>query len=265
MMTTRRLVWCFSVLLIAACSTGTQHSKDGKPLHPITAEQVVDAVPRPDPVLAAGNTSPYTVNGVQYQVLSSATGYRERGIASWYGKKFHGRMTANGEIFDAYAASAAHRSLPLPTYVRVTNLENGRSVILRANDRGPFHSDRIIDLSYGAAVKLGFAEQGTVAVEVEAIAVEGVTDLRADPHLGDWKSDYRYLQVGSFSQRSSATSLQQQLRSQLIAAVEVSPFQMRGNDWYRVRVGPVADRRQLLALQEQLQELGYQSVKLVAD
>ena len=107
-----------------------------------------DAVPRADPILEAGNRSPYTVNGRSYRVLENHSGYRERGIASWYGTKFHGQKTSNGEIFDLYQATAAHKTLPIPSYVRVTNELNGRSVVLRVNDRGPFHSDRVIDLSY---------------------------------------------------------------------------------------------------------------------
>jgi rare lipoprotein A len=252
--------WLLLVLLLGACSSGPFEAADG-PLHPIEPGAVADAIPRPDPVLRAGNTSPYRVNGEVYTVLPSSTGYRERGIASWYGRKFHGRKTANGEIFDAYAASAAHRSLPIPGYVRVTNLENYRSIVVRVNDRGPFHSDRIIDLSYGAAIKLGFAEQGTAPVEVVAIDIEGVEDLRADPNLTDWKSDYRYLQVGSFGEQASAHRLQRQLLAQLDAPVEVSQFSLRGNAWYRVRVGPVSDRQQLVALQQQLELLGYIHVK----
>jgi rare lipoprotein A len=230
---------------------------DGKPLRAIAATDVVEAQPRPEPVLAAGNTSPYIVNGVQYQVLDSSRGYREQGIASWYGRKFHGGSTANGEIFDAYAASAAHRSLPLPSYARVTNLSNYRSIIVKVNDRGPFHSDRLIDLSYGAAVALGFSEQGTARVEVIALSVDGAEDLRADPALATWKSDYRYLQVGSFGAAESAHSLQRKLRGLTDAEVTVSEIQLRGSAFYRVRIGPLADRAQLLVLREELLELGY--------
>ena len=247
--------------LLSACASYSPSLSDGAPLVPITAAQVRDAKPRPDPVLAAGNTSPYEVAGKRYWVMPSAAGYRERGVASWYGRKFHGRKTANGEIFDAYSATAAHRSLPIPAYVRVTNLDNNRSMIVRVNDRGPFHPERIIDLSYGAAVKLGFADQGTTRVEVEAISVEGVADLRRSPGLAEWKSDYRYLQVGSFSRRDGAERLRQDLLSQLTARVEIVEHYQGGQALYRVRVGPVADRHQLLALQVELQGLGFLDVK----
>jgi rare lipoprotein A len=260
----RLLAW-LAVLILSACSIGSRESADGKPLRAISAADVVDAQPRPESILAAGNTSPYTVDGVEYQVLASSRGYRERGIASWYGRKFHGRNTANGEVFDAYAASAAHRSLPLPSYARVTNLGNYRSIIIRVNDRGPFHSDRLIDLSYGAAVSLGFSEQGTATVEVIALSVDGSEDLRADPALATWKSDYRYLQVGSFGAADSARSLQRKLSGLTDAAVTVREIQLRGSAFYRVRIGPLADRAQLLALREELIELGYTGVKPVPE
>ena len=156
-------------------STGVS---DGEPLRSITAAQVEDAIPRPDPILSAGNKSPYTVLGKSYTILDDVSGYRERGIASWYGSKFNGRKTSNGEIFDLYLATAAHKTLPIPCYAKVTNLNNGKTVIVRVNDRGPFHSERLIDLSYGAAVKLGYMEQGTAPVEVEVLDIAGVDDRR---------------------------------------------------------------------------------------
>lgn len=252
-------------LLLAACSSAPPRGGDGKPLREISAADVAEAELTAAPVLAAGNTSPYRVDGVEYQVLASGHGYRERGVASWYGRKFHGRKTANGDIFNAYAATAAHRSLPLPSYVRVTNLENYRSMIVRVNDRGPFHADRIIDLSYGAAVKLGYAEQGTARVEVVAISVEGAEDLRTDPRFSNWRSDYRFLQVGSFSEKRSAVALQQQLAVQLSAVVAISEFQGDDGVWYRVRVGPLEDRGELQEIQAQLSQLGYFNVRAMPE
>jgi rare lipoprotein A len=117
--------------------------------------------PKPDPILAVGNMSPYVIDGVTYEVIKEHRSYQERGIASWYGAKFTGHETSNGELYDVYQPSAAHKSLPIPCYARVTNLENGKSIVVRVNDRGPFHSDRLIDLSYAAAVKLGYMEKGT--------------------------------------------------------------------------------------------------------
>ncbi|MDO5609828.1 MAG: septal ring lytic transglycosylase RlpA family protein [Pseudomonadota bacterium] len=133
----------------------------------------VDAIPEPDvvhlPRSRIGNRSPYSVLGKSYTVLDDHSGYVERGRASYYGNKFHGRRTSNQEVYDMYAFSAAHRNLPLPSFARITNLDNGKSVVVRVNDRGPFHSDRLIDLSYAAAVKLGFREAGTANVEVRAL------------------------------------------------------------------------------------------------
>src|SRR5690606_2164274 len=146
------------------------HIKDTVPDH----IPDVDSIPEPEvadePRSAYGNRSPYKVLGKTYTVRDSAEGYVERGIASYYGNKFHGRRTSNLEVYDMYAFTAAHRSLPLPSFVRVTNLENGRSVVVRVNDRGPFHGDRLIDLSYAAAVKLGYRDKGTARVEVRGLS-----------------------------------------------------------------------------------------------
>jgi rare lipoprotein A len=259
--------------IVAACSGSPQYSVDSKPGYEVTADQVYEAVPRAEPIRRAGNTSPYEVLGETYEVLSTAQGYRVEGRASWYGRKFHGRPTANGETFNMYAATAAHRSLPIPTYARVTNLDNGRSMIVKINDRGPFHSSRIIDLSYGAAVKLGFSEHGTAAVVVEALDVGTVDDQRLDSAqgmaAGETPNPYRYLQVASFSEQARARGLQQRLRDQLdqtgesVAAVFVSEVIVDDASRYRVRIGPVADRDRLVALQDELQSLGYPLVRMM--
>jgi rare lipoprotein A len=137
----------------------------------------VDCIPEPvvtaEPRSPVGNRSPYTVLGKRYEVLDRVDGYQEQGIASYYGAKFHGRRTSNQEVYDMYAFTAAHKSLPLPSFARVTNLENGRSVVVRVNDRGPFHEGRVIDLSYAAAVKLGITQRGTGRVEVRALTPDG--------------------------------------------------------------------------------------------
>ncbi len=229
-----------------------QDAYDGAPLRHIEPEDVTDAVPRPDPILWAGNKSPYTVNGVTYQVISDHADYRARGIASWYGTKFHGHETSNGERYDLYQATAAHKTLPIPCYARVTNLDNGRSVVVRVNDRGPFHSDRLIDLSYAAAVKLGYMEVGTARVEVEAIDIAGVDDRR-DSIAGD----YRFLQLGAYSSADKARSLQDQLQALLAPPVFISEVQTGENLLYRVRVGPMTAAGELQTVQEQLRTAGY--------
>lgn len=242
-------------LLLNACTAPPElpQVSDGAPLKSIHPDDVADAVPRPDPILAAGNKSPYTVNGVTYEVLADVSNYREQGIASWYGTKFDGRKTSNGEIFDLYQATAAHKTLPIPCYARVTNLRNGRSIIVRVNDRGPFHSDRLIDLSYGAAVKLGYMELGTAPVEVEVLQLAGIDDRRDAPG-----SHYRYLQLGAFGSLSSAQRLQAELEPLLGAPVFVTEVHSGDSLLYRVRVGPVASNDELVAVQEQLQAGGYQ-------
>jgi len=143
--------------------------QDGGPVRAVDLSSVAEPVPRWEPRSRYGNPPEYTVFGKSYRVLPTADGYVERGMASWYGTKFHGQYTSSRELYDMYAMTAAHRSLPLPTYVRVTNLQNGRSTVVRVNDRGPFHSDRIIDLSYAAAYKLGIVQSGTAMVEVRAL------------------------------------------------------------------------------------------------
>ncbi len=225
---------------------------DFAPLRPISPDEVFDAVPQADPLLAVGNMSPYVVDGVSYEVLDNYRGYREQGIASWYGAKFSGHETSNGELYDVYLPSAAHKSLPIPSYVRVTNLDNGQSLVVRVNDRGPFHSDRLIDLSYAAAVKLGYMEKGTARVEVAVIDVIGVDDRRDDAY-----GMYRYLQLGAFGKEATARTLMQELQALLSAPVFISQVDAGGTLLYRVRVGPVDDTNQLLALQQQLQDSGY--------
>lgn len=246
-------------LVLAACTSRLPTEvTDSAPPQPIAAGQVADAVPRADPILAAGNKSPYTVNGVTYQILDDYRGYRERGTASWYGSKFHGRKTSNGEIYDLYAATAAHKTLPIPTYARVTNLDNGRSVVVRINDRGPFHGDRLIDLSYGAAVKLGYMEQGTAPVEVALIDVPGVDDRR-----GLSGSGYRYIQLGAFGDEAAAHRLRDSLQSQLAAPVAVTPVQSGERLLYRVRLGPVASESELKSWQQQLRAAGFDAGQLL--
>jgi rare lipoprotein A len=229
-----------------------QRAQDGAPPLPIAPADVLDAVPGPDPILSVGNASPYTVNGITYEVLDDHRSYKVKGTASWYGAKFHGHKTSNGEIYDLYLASAAHKTLPIPCYARVTNLGNGKSIVVRVNDRGPFHSDRVIDLSYGAAVKLGYMEAGTAQVEVQVVEVIGADDRR-DSVAGD----YRFLQLGAYSTEGSALRLQDTLQALLAPPVFVSEVQSGENLLYRVRIGPMTDAGELETVQKQLLAAGY--------
>ena len=227
--------------------------QDYAPKKSIVPQDVTDAEVRPDPILSLGNGSPYVIDGLSYTVLKEYENYSAQGIASWYGAKFSGHRTSNGELYDLYKPSAAHKSLPIPSFARVTNLENGRSIVVRVNDRGPFHEDRLIDLSYAAAVKLGYMEKGTARVEVEVIPVPGVEDRR-DPIYGD----YRFLQMGAFGDEALAVALRAELEPLLSAPVFVSPVEIEGRMLYRVRVGPVDDAHHLVTVQQVLDELGYQ-------
>ena len=216
-----------------------------------------DAVPQNEPAPTRGNRSPYRVKGQTYTVLPTADDYVEEGIASWYGMKFHGRQTANGDIYDVFAATAAHRSLPIPSYVRVTNLRNQRTVVLRVNDRGPFHDSRLIDLSYGAALALGFAESGTTPVRVEAVTPPG-----HEPQQRSAAERYRYLQLGAFKSLQTAERVSQAAADHqgweypmAITAVDV-----RGQRLHRVRVGPFDNPSALQRAQDILEAGGYSAL-----
>ena len=163
------LALCILVLLVISACSSLRKSPDGQPIINKPADLPTDQVPRVEPLSKYGNPSSYVVFGKTYHTLPSSKGFVQRGIASWYGKKFHGRRTSSGETYDMYGMTAAHTQLPLPTYVQVTNLKNGKQVVLRVNDRGPFHGNRVIDLSYTAAIKLGIVKEGTGLVEVRAL------------------------------------------------------------------------------------------------
>ena len=176
------LLAAFMVTALAACTLGPRRGghEDGPGAGNL--DRIADARPRSEP-LNRGANSPYTALGRKYVPHQSLTPYRQRGVATWYGRKFHGKPTSSGERYDMYAMTAAHTLLPIPSYVRVTNLSNGRSIVVRVNDRGPFHPERIIDLSYAAAYKLGFVNAGSVRVEVEAILPRSSAAAREPPAL----------------------------------------------------------------------------------
>jgi rare lipoprotein A len=286
----RLLLLCVVSLYLVACSTTENRvptlivSTDNNDSAP-TSQQNVNSIPevQPKPVkrTRAGNKSPYTVLGQTYTLLAESKGYQERGNASWYGTKFHGRRTANGEVYDMWAMTAAHKTLPIPSYVRVTNIENGRSLIVLVNDRGPFHSDRIIDLSYGAAVKLGFAEKGVTKVDVI-----DVTPVAAQPVISQSAgnvvapavsvpskkppkatstsastSHAGYFQVAAFQQLKKANKLKAKLTGLLSSPVYVVPNQ--DNTWYRVRVGPIANTQMMSEARQILSEQGIKKPQLI--
>jgi len=227
-----------------------------------------DQVPRVEPLSKYGNPSSYVVFGKTYYTLPSSQGFVQRGVASWYGKKFHGKRTSSGEPYNMFDMTAAHTQLPLPTYVQVTNLKNGKQVVLRVNDRGPFHGNRIIDLSYTAATKLDIVREGTGLVEVRAldprnyrltqksIVGEGSNvNMSAEPvNIEEKQTVYIddstitvstqgpqvFVQVGSFSERENADQLKNQLSELNLGEVIISSVVKNSKQLHRVRIGPLA-------------------------
>lgn len=256
-----------TALLLGGC--GGSEPRDSAPRsHPVDLAGVPDAVPRVEPRSRYGNPRSYTVHGQRYHVRSASNGYRERGIASWYGNKFHGRRTSSGETYDMYAMTAAHRSLPLPTYARVTNLQNGRQVVLRINDRGPFHDNRLIDLSYVAAWKLGIVAKGTGYVEIEALDPRAPAPSRPAPETrqaSNGGAPRMYLQTGSFSNWTNAERLKGRLAPVAGRPIEIHSAVVGGRTTYRVRVGPIDDVDQADRLAQRFTELGLETPRIVLE
>ena len=252
-----------------AARNGGRYSQDrdstpGGP--PPDLSRIPEPQPKVEPRSQYGNKSPYTVLGESYRVLPSASGYAERGIASWYGNKFHGYTTSTFEKYDMYAYSAAHKTLPLPSYARVTNLENGRSVIVRVNDRGPFVQNRIVDLSYVAAVKIGVWPKGTAMVEVRAINPDAPDEsFRGSPEHrdggaaaapGKTPKPLLYLQVGAYGDRANAENAAAKLRAARLGDVRIVEARVGGKAVQRVRLGPVRDVAEADRLTPQVRALG---------
>ena len=259
------LVLLTITIVLSAC--GRSPTIDGAPRGSVDVASISDAQPKVEPRSRYGNPSSYTVFGKRYYPLGTSDGYRERGIASWYGTKFHGRRTSSGDDYDMYAMSAAHKTLPLPTYVRVINLENRRSVVLRVNDRGPFHANRIIDLSYTAAWKLGILAKGTGYVEVVALdprSPEPVIVKKATPSPA-MEAVQLYLQTGSFSVRANAEQMKWRMQSVSGGPVNIEPVQIGGKTTYRVRVGPIANVTKADRLAQQIADLGLETPRIVIE
>jgi len=240
-----------SLLLLAGCAGKKPKPggiADGPSSRHLRAGDIADAVPRDEPLARYGNQSPYTVLGKTYTVLPTSKGYHERGIASWYGRKFQGRRTSSGERYDMHLATAAHKSLPLPTYAEVTNLENGKKVTVKINDRGPFHAGRIIDLSYAAAIRLGVDKTGTARVDVRAIDVKSRRQAAAKIPGGS------FLQVGAFSKRKTARALAGKMLAAQLKPVSVQ----KRHGLYKVWIGPYASDAEIDAITRRVIELGYE-------
>ncbi len=222
---------------------------------PPDLEQIPDAVPRHEPRSRSGNAPVYEVFGKTYRVMDTADDFRERGSASWYAKKFHGRTTASGERYDMFAMTAAHKSLPLPCYVRVTHLENGRSVVVKVNDRGPFHPGRIIDLSYAAAAKLDIIHSGHGPVEIEVVTPESAAP--PPPHgLQGW------LQLGVYDDAINAVALREDLKRHGIGAIQILVGEEDGEPIHRVVMGPYVNAEEARPARKRLEQEGFSATWL---
>lgn len=285
------LLWLAGFCGLIGCSAPAPRQveiKDGGPGRDLDVAHIPDAIPRWEPRTRAGNSNPYTVLGKTYYLVKDTNGFRENGYASWYGTKFHGKRTANGEIYDMYGMTAAHKTLPIPSYVRVTNRDNGKSVVVRINDRGPFHDGRVIDLTYSAAKKLGFLKQGTAPVTVEYIDVPQHQVAQAPvvqpPVAANHSANHSaegsaaptpvnsagysippntFLQVGAFGSAAAARELRDRLHQLTDYPVVIQPAE--SGSLLRVRVGPFKDNLDLTNLRQLLVERNFSEPHVVYD
>ncbi len=215
-----------------------------------------------------GNPKSYVVLGQRYYVMDSAAGFRQRGVASWYGPDFHGKRTSSGEDYDMHAMTAAHKTLPIPVMVRVKNLENGKTTVVRVNDRGPFAKGRIIDLSFAAAKQLGVVGPGTANVEITALDASGKASVapavRAVPlQPAAQEQEEIYIQLGAFSALDNARKLRDELAAKREKPVLIRRFEDSKGALYRVLLGPLLDVEEATSVQQRLQRKGYQQARLV--
>lgn len=258
------------LLIMSGCAS--RGPVDGAPNATRNGPLAQDPVPRQEPRSRYGNGPVYEVNGRKYKVLQSSEGYKERGVASWYGTKFHGRLTSSREAYDMHALTAAHKSLPLPTFVKVENLRNGKSVIVRVNDRGPFVTNRIIDLSYAAARRLDMIKDGTSLVEVTALTVNDTKSplhrpKRAEQQSGQIKGSLQtlWLQAGAFGNAENAERRLQLLRDSGINTAFVAADRSVSPPLYRVRIGPINDVDAYDRLVERLLIIGIEETHLISE
>ncbi|WP_166419151.1 septal ring lytic transglycosylase RlpA family protein [Pseudoalteromonas sp. Z1A8] len=238
------------ILLLSACSSGSSSRysmrHDAAPLRAPTTLEMQDAIVT-ETTKSASASRPYTVLGKSYSPMLDETGYAEEGIASWYGRKFHGYHTSNGETYDMFAMTAAHKTLPLPSFVKVTNTANGKSVIVRVNDRGPFHDDRVIDLSYAAAYKLGYYTHGTAKVKLEAVTIAGSA------------VNQTYIQVAAGSTLTNIEALASTLRSQYKLPTNI----VQKDAIYRLHLGPIKDAQHAKEVLQKLKQDQFQNAFLL--
>jgi rare lipoprotein A len=248
---------------LTACSV-----KDGPPVNYSKQwDEIPDAVPKEEARSKYGNPDSYEVFGKRYFVMESGEGFKQKGLASWYGSKFHGQRASSGETYNMYAMTAAHKTLPLPSYVEVRNLDNGRKAIVKVNDRGPFHDGRIIDLSYAAATKLGVVATGTAPVEIRVIDSSnkgaGVKNpVAADKEYID-ENGKLYVQIAAFSTEENALKMIEDLRKKNFQSARIHVDNNKGKLLYRVRIGPVPTDNVAEKVLAQLKEINLNNAKII--
>ena len=253
---------------------------DGHPsVVPVNLASIPDAVPRHEPLSRYGNPPEYEVFGQRYRTMASSAGFEERGLASWYGTKFHGRRTSSGEPYDMFAMTAAHRHLPLPSFVEVTNLDNGKRVVVRVNDRGPFVGGRIIDLSYAAAHRIGMVEKGVAPVRVRAVgpedgpaepvqlgAIEPLTRSDAIEAGNGADAPVSFVQVGAFADREAAEGVRRDLRALGFSDVVVTTLARNPETpLHRVRIGPLEGAEAVQVVVERLRRAALEDYRVVVE
>jgi peptidoglycan lytic transglycosylase len=260
------LILALATVFVACSSSrkGGYYENDGPPDKKVDLSSIPDAVPHSEPLSKTGN-KPYDVFGKHYVPMTSASGFRQKGVASWYGKQFHGRRTSSGEPYDMYAMTAAHTVLPLPSYVRVTNVANGRTVVVKVNDRGPFKSSRVMDLSYAAASRLDMIRNGTALVEIVAIGENTPQQQTAEPPATETTWHQLYIQLGAFSNPATARDLRQQLLDEGYRDVAVTVIDLGSKRLHRVRLGPLESSQQGDVLLGMLRDAGHTQAKIVTD
>lgn len=268
------------ILLLIAMLTSCAHTRkgDGPPNFDVDVSRIPNPVPKPEPLAKYGNMPSYKVAGKRYYTMKSSHYFQQTGTASWYGTMFHERRTSSGEKYDMLAMTAAHKTLPLPTYVEVTNLKNHRQIIVKVNDRGPFSSNRIIDLSYVAAKKLGMLGHGTAPVRIRAInpytfAREGSRNIgkkishdapivaAAVKKQAARAAHYVYLQAGAFKRKAYAVKLKKRLTPMLAFPVRIAQ-PVVNSKLYRVQIGPIHDSASAEKISRRLKSLGISANKI---
>jgi rare lipoprotein A len=273
------MIWLGVLLSLTGCASVSQWMNETVPSEPEVTEDIeapdgpplvatvdVSALPEPnpapEPLARLGNPDSYVVDGVTYRLDPVDVGFVETGVASWYGRKFHGRLTSSGEPFDMFQFTAAHKTMPIPAWVRVTNLENDQALVVRVNDRGPFKPDRVLDLSWAAAKRLGFSEQGTTRVRYEVLEVPTTDpDVVANPLVEPAQA---ILQVTAVSSELQAQKLAKELEAEFEktdASVRVEPT---GQGMFRVQVWPATDEAVVSAVTRRLVELGWSPQRMIA-